>query len=343
MRITSTMMQQGYMRNLNKSANTYNKSMVTATNYRKYQTVSEDPGAATKGFQLRRELSRTQAHLDNAKNIEGKMSVAEGTLKTYHEKLKDINDRLVSANNGTIAADDRNVFATELETIARALLQDMNGSYSGQYVFGGAETANPPFSTEEETGKLLYRGYPLSFDQDRVGQAGYPYATQEDFDKKMEEFSGDSVLIDMGYGLIVNDQRTAFEASLPGINYLGYGTNEENGLSKNVYDLVNEMADYLRQDDFDHDRFGEMMNQFGDGIAVYLVGITEMGSKSAALEYTSARLETAITDLKEKDTEVEMVDFEEAVTDFKWAQTAWNAALGIGTQVLQPSLLTYLT
>ena len=61
MRITSTMMQKGYMRNLNRAANTYNKSMVTATNYRKFQTVSEDPGAATKAFQLRRELAKKEA------------------------------------------------------------------------------------------------------------------------------------------------------------------------------------------------------------------------------------------------------------------------------------------
>lgn len=344
MRITSTMMQKGYMRNLNRAAVTYNKSMVTATNYRKFQTVSEDPGAATKAFQLRRELVKKEAYLENAENIEGKMDVAEGILKTYHEKLKDINDRLVAANTGTIAADDREVFAKELETVAAAILQDMNGEYAGQYVFGGAETSVPPFSTDAKTGEMLYRGYPLAFDEKRVGEEGYPYISKEDFDKKMEEFTTDSVLIDLGYGLIVNDGRSAFEASLPGINYLGYGTDEETGLNKNTYNLIREMAAYLRNDDanFDHDKFGNMMNQFGESIALYLVGITEMGTKTSALEYTTNRLETAIVDLKEKSSEVEHVDFEEAVTDFKWDKTAWNAALQIGTQVIQPSLLNYL-
>ena len=344
MRITSTMMQKGYMRNLNRAANTYNKSMVTATNYRKFQTVSEDPGAATKAFQLRRELAKKEAYLENAENIEGKMDVAEGILTTYHEKLKDLNDRLIVANTGTIAADDREVFAKELETVAAAILQDMNGEYAGQYVFGGAESSVPPFSTDAKTGEMLYRGCPLTFDEERIGETGYPYASQEEFEKKMEEFTTDSVLIDLGYGLIVNDGRSAFEASLPGINYLGYGRDEETGLSKNSYNLIFEMADYLRKDDaeFNQDEFGKMMNQFGESISLYLVGITEMGTKTAALEYTTTRLETAITDLKEKSSEVEFVDFEEAVTGFKWDQTAWNAALQIGTQVIQPSLLDYL-
>lgn len=335
MRITTVMMGRKYGRNLQAQMRRFDEAEQTSSDFRKFRQVSDDPASASKAFQIRREISRVEAHQSNAEMAEGRINTAESSLVNVQELLKDVHDRLVQGNNGTLTQEDRATIATELRGIQNAIIQDMNVSYSGQYLFGGTHTDKAPITVGED-GKMLFRGMPL---EKMDGE------TEKEFEERMTELENERILIDFGYGIDASKKESGFDISLSAVNLLGRGTDEETGFSNNLYNLAGEMAKYLEDtadSDYDHEYFGTYMTQYEKCHDKFLTGITNMGEKEHTIEYTKTRLASTMKALQEKQSYVETVDPEDALTNFKYQEFAYRAALSIGTKVLQPSLLDYM-
>ena len=54
MRITTVMMGNRYMANLQRNKASFNKAEQQSTDFRKFYQISDDPASAANGFQLRR-------------------------------------------------------------------------------------------------------------------------------------------------------------------------------------------------------------------------------------------------------------------------------------------------
>lgn len=410
MRVTSGMVRRNYQSNLLSAQERLHAANMTSTNYKKFQRVSENTAGASKAFQVRRELSRALTFEETAKDLQGRLNTAEDCIMNIETKLTNAYEKVVSAANGTWSEEERDIFAEELRGLQKAILQDMNTSYAGQYMFGGAATGKSPLDVDEH-GKLTYRGFTvdgpkapvepirptepieptapgnpgdawwdaMSPEQqqeytekyteakkqyDEVDKPNYDAAKaqydidkpvydaakqvydkeKEEFDKNMEALANESVLIDLGYGINTDNEQSGFDISLPALDFLGYGIDEETGMSNNLYNLIGEMAGYLENagEDFDSAKFGKYMDQFEKTRDSYLTKMTNMGNKSETINYTLTRLSTTIVSLQEKQSYVESVDPAKALTDWQWEQFAYRSALAIGTKVLQPTLLDYL-
>lgn len=325
MRITTTMMNRNYMGTLGDAAAGMSAASLKSTNYRKFQTVSDDPAGAAKAFQLRREYSDVGHYLDNAQDADGKLKTAESAIMSMEEKIKDISDRIIHSLNDP-SKDDRDIFAKELKSIQGAMLQEMNTSFAGQHIFGGSEGTAVPFTVGDD-GRLLYRGEALdgaNFDQ-----------------SSLDVLSQEKILVDFGFGIDPENPNSGFDISLPGINFLGYGETDQ-GVSKNLYNLIGDMADYLVSEDFTHEGMDLYTNQFDASKSTFLQGLTEMGSKSHSIEYTVERLKTSELNIKEKINYVEFVSPESAISEFKMQEFAYRATLSIGTKIIQPTLIDFM-
>lgn len=334
MRITSVMMGNSYRRNLQASQQRLNEASLRSTDFLKFHKVSDDPASASKGFQLRREISRVNAQVSNAEMMEGRINTAESALVNVQEQLKDVKDRLIQGNNGTFSAENRSVIAEEMRGIQKAIIQDMNISYTGQHLFGGEKTDEAPLSADEN-GKLLFRGQSLE---------QLPNESDKDFKARMAKLEDEMVLIDFGYGLEAGNSESGFDVSLSAVDFLGYGV-DESGTPTNLYNLIGEMADYLENNDdstFDPEFFGKYIEQYDDSHDNFLNALTNMGQKAHTIEYTKTRLSASLKSLQEKQSYVEAVEPAEALNDFKYEEFAFRAALTIGTKILQPSLLDFL-
>lgn len=322
MRITTSMMSRNYMRSLNDATGALSKASIKSTNFRKFQSVSDNPAGATKAFQLRREFADNQNYLDNAEELDGRMKTAESAVLNVQEMIKDVRDRMLNSMNDP-NQEDRAIFAKELKSIQGSILQEMNTSYSGQYLFGGTEGSEAPFVVGDD-GRLLYRNQSV------------------DNDIAMGKLSSERVLVDLGFGIDANDGNSGFDASLPGINFLGFGKNQENGLSQNLYNLIGEIADYLVSDEYNAEDMGNNITQFDSVSDNFLEKLTDMGSKSHNIEYTINRLKTAELNIKEKINYVEFVSPEEAISEFKMQEFTYRSTLAIGTKIIQPSLIDFM-
>ncbi len=337
MRITTVMMGNRYMANLQRNKASFNKAEQQSTDFRKFYQISDDPASAAKGFQLRREITKNEAQLRNAEFADGRMKTAESSMTNIQDQLKDIRDRLVQGNHGTYNPEDKETIAKELRGIQAAIVQELNVSYTDQYLFGGAVTGKAPVSVED--GQMLYRGKPL---EQAAGE------TIADFEKRIEIYQSESIITDFGYGINGEDDDSGFDISLSAVNLMGYGsTKSESGItmSNNLYNLAGQMADYLEgagEEGFDEEVFGEYIVQFDNVHKNFLNELTKMGEKAKTIEYTITRLKANGLALAEKQNYVENVEPEEALTNFKYQEFAYRAALAVGNKVIQPSLLDYL-
>ncbi|MCI9604935.1 MAG: hypothetical protein HFH19_12275, partial [Ruminococcus sp.] len=248
----------------------------------------------------------------------------------------------IEGMNGTnLSKETRQTYADAWRGAQQSMLLSLNATYGDEYVFGGSDAKNVPFTLEEVNGEqvLKYRGVNVSD------------PANADI---LEELSKDSHFIDLGFGLDVTDvtppansgqydidPATAFNTSLPGINLVGYGLDADKD-PKNMVLLAGKVADMLESEDFDYDRYKELVGKFEDGRNDLLSQVTILGTQTEFLTTTKERLENNKIQIAEDYDNVVNVDMAEAIMDFSWAQYVYNASLKVGNNILTPSFIDFM-
>ncbi len=166
----------------------------------------------------------------------------------------------------------------------------------------------------------------------------------------LEALAKDHVYVDIGLGIESGESgaatgQSAFDSAMPGIRYVGYGT-DENGVPKNVFSLLKDIEGYLKDDSVSVSELVEELNPYRDALQsaedTFISSKTDIGARGNFLEETDSYLEAIGENLSEKDNQVEYVDFEDAITSFSTQQYCYLASLQVGSKVLQTSLMDYL-
>ena len=313
MRITTNAILRNYNKNLSTSMKNLDTMRNRVMTQRKYMSTAEDPSSALRATSLERKYAKNNDYLDTVDDIQ-------------------------SHQNGTnITEETRRTYADAWKGAQQSMLLSLNATYGDEYVFGGSDAKNCPFSLETVNGKqvLKYRGVDVT--------EGDP--------KALEQLSKDSHFIDLGFGLEVNDgtppdeqynidPATAFN---PGINLVGYGKDAD-GDSKNMVVLAGQIAEELAKPagDFDYERYRTLLNKFEDGRNDLLSEVTILGTQTEFLTTTKERLENNKIQIAEDYDNVVNVDMAEAIMDFSWAQYVYNASLKVGNNILTPSFIDFM-
>lgn len=152
-RMTTIGVLNNYRYDLNKSNNTMNKAMNTVLTGRSFSSYGEDPALATRCFQIRRSFLRTASQLEVNTSMVSKYGQAWSCLDTVSQ---DIYDSTVTQNSTAFGsllrsendpdASGRNALGQSLSALAKSIVQTMNGRNGENYIFGGADTLNAPFT-----------------------------------------------------------------------------------------------------------------------------------------------------------------------------------------------------
>ena len=165
----------------------------------------------------------------------------------------------------------------------------------------------------------------------------------------MGKLANEEMLANLGLGLQLDedgkvDSQSAFNTSIPGISFLGYGTSNVDGteMPDNLYSLLGKIADQLESDDFSMDSIQPYLDHFSDQENKLLSEITKMGAKSNFLSTLKSNLDPMGDKILERDQNVENVKAEDAITDFYMQKYAYEAALSIGTKIISKTLLDFM-
>ena len=335
MRITTSAIIRNYKNNLSTTINTLNSSRTKVMTQRSFNSVAENPGAAARASQLHRKYYKNQDNLSMLNDVQSRQDGQEDSMRQINDMLKTINkDYGIQAMNGTNQTlETRQGYASALKEFQKSMVLSLNSTYEDTFLFAGSDGKNPPFVLSED-GTLTYRNINVD------AANGTP--DHEELDK----LSIEKLYVDLGLGLSLDENNevvpsSAFNMSLPGINAVGYGQDND-GMSNNVIVLTGQMADLLSAETFDAQEYQKLSSKFEKVSTGILNQITELGVKSEFLTTTKDRLENTDISLQEQMQNVEGIDLAKALTDYSWNQYAYNAALKVGTSILSASFIDFM-
>jgi flagellar hook-associated protein 3 FlgL len=336
------MMTSKYSTNLNSISSDLDKLNTQVATGRKYARTSEDVSSAVRGYQIRRNLSKIEGYQDNIRHADDFLTNSESTLGQIESSLAEATDKILQGMNGTQSEGERKIIASELRTIQSQLLETLNTSTSGMYLFGGSNNEKP-FAVVG--GKLQYNGNNL----DDLNE-GTP-AEKE----LVASLKQDSLYVDIGLGVSFDqttgevDRNTVFNYSKAGISFVGNGTNSSKipgeTVSNNLYDLLGRIATEFEKPDVEYssDNADSLYGFFKENSLKTYQATTEIGAKTQYLEFMTSRYETQNFNLEERQTKVEGVDAAYTYIAFQSQKVAYQAALQMGQSVVQQSVFDYMS
>lgn len=343
-RVTTNGTLRNYRSSLMRSSKGLNSARDTVLSQRNFNSYAEDPAAATQAFKLRRAFSRTSDQITNNTAVTKKYQSAWNVLDAVKNDLTEAEGK-VSALSGITdtAGGGRQPLGSVLVNAAESIIQSMNSKYGSAYIFGGNDSlGDAPFTTAggaDGSIEVLYRGLKVS-----------DPANQE----ALDIMNAERAYVDVGSGLTEVDgklvESTAFNTALSGIEYLGYGVDED-GDPKNVAEVLYKLGSIFSRCDAqsgayasaaDEETAERLATKVQDALDGLVNKWAQMDTKSAYLKTNANRLNTMSDELNEQILDIEQVDLADAITEFSWAQYCYNAALKVGNSILSQSLLDYM-
>ena len=190
--------------------------------------------------------------------------------------------------------------------------------------------------------------------EDTITKTDYEKA-EADMKKLQYMMNDEATYVDIGLGMKENpdtDQliaSSAYDSSLQGITFLGYGVDED-GDPKNIVSLIKRMGEICStykdepwgKENAHWEEFNRLAGKLEDSMGDLDSAYTDLSAATQKLKNNGELLEDTAYNLTEQISGVEDVDMAEAITSFIWAQYCYNAALKVGNSILSQSLMDYL-
>lgn len=321
MRVTNKQITNTFINNFNKGLENLNRLSLRAASGQKYQKGSEDPVSSLKSMIVKKDLARNSMFQSNIGDVNSILSEVEAGVKQTSSILTDALEKVLQGKSDTYEA-DRGIIAQTLKNYQSEILDISNTKFTDKYIFGGNSSNELPF-TFDASGNLLYHGIDVNTTAD---------------------FKDEPIYYDIGLGFKADSagniiEGTAFNLSNPGSELMGTGV-DLNGLPNNIYNLIGDIAKKFENNDMtDMSIYAEKLEDLKEEM---LVKYTNVGQKSSFVAFLEKRHESTETNLFEKQNGIEGVDSARAIIEFNSQRDAYNAALQMGSNILQMSLLDYM-
>lgn len=328
-RITTGMIANGYINNLNQSKNDLNRAQQKAYTYRAFNQVSDDPFAAGQTFQIRRATAMNENYQTNLDNVQSAITTAESTLRDVYSIMSNANSSsVIKAVNGTMNSDNRAQIAKQLTNMRDSILADMNQEYADEYLFSGAGTSQAPFSVDA-SGNLLYRGINVDTGENTNGASAtinYNYT-----DPTTHVTSPKTMQINFGKG--IGKQLDGYSIKLDvqtGASGFSTSLSSPKELTITVPDgkTKDDLANYLKSGSFQTDLQGAIPGFTGTTSGVTIDNLSEVkGDKVLSGGTAAASPTSSYVNLSDLANEKSYVDIGLGLNVNAIDQSAYNSAM----------------
>jgi flagellar hook-associated protein 3 FlgL len=315
MRITNNMASDRVIADLQAQYATMANTQLQISTGRRVNQPSDDPTAAAQERLRNSELSGIKSSQSSVATAQTALNSSESSLENVRSVLSRANELALSGANGSASQDDRNAMASEIDQLIQSTKDAMNTKVGDTYIFSGTKSDVAPYSAasgdtyQGDGGALL-----------RDGGAGVVLQTNPAF-------------VGVGGGAAVPLTADAI---------LGNGSAAGDG---KVLDALTQLAAHLRggtpadiQAIQTTDLQAIKANQTAVSSAVSAIGAMS-NRATAALSRLTDLEDTA----KQSIDDLTGVDLAQAITDYSAQSAAYQASLKVGAQIIQPSLLQFLT
>ncbi|HEV7493759.1 flagellar hook-associated protein FlgL [Baekduia sp.] len=315
MRITNNMVSDRVIADLQSRYAAMADTQLQISTGRRVNQPSDDPTAAAQERLRLSELSGITGSQSSVASAQTALNASESSLEGVRSVLSRANELALSAANGSLSQDDRVTIANEIDQLIKSAKDSMNTKVGDSYIFAGTKSDAAPYA--DATGDT-YQGDGGALLRD--GGAGVVLQTNPSF-------------VPVGGGAAVPMTADAI---------LGNGSASGDG---RVLDALTQLSAHLRggttadlQAIQSTDLQAIKANQTAVSSAVSAIGAMSNRATAAA-----SRLEDLEATAKQNIDDLTGVDMAKAITDYSAQSAAYQASLKVGAQIIQPSLLQFLT
>lgn len=306
MRVTTNSLINNLIMNINRNLERVHVNQRKMASGKELFRPSDDPIAVTKSLLLRKNVADISQYKANAEESLGWLSNTESSLASIIENLNQAREMTLRAANDTSSASDRATFGHEVKLLIDELSQISNVTYAGRYVYSGASTKTSPFDA--------------SFDY-----VGTETALVREVNK------GVNLTVNLtGTNVFRVDSSAAYDSS----------TNSVFGMLSQLQQVLYQESQGLGRPDSGN--ISNFLNDIDKAIDNTLALISEIGTKVKSIEELTQKHEDFLLSSVSLLSKIEDADMTRVVTDLYAAESVYNASLGAGARIIQPSLLDFL-
>ena len=288
---------------------------------------SDDPAASSAILKV---LSQQSANTQYATNINdglGWLSTADSTMTSSENLVRQAKDLTIqAANSGTSSAASREAIAAQLEGVRDDLLNAANTKYNGRSIFAGTSDAATAFDATS-TPPYAYSGTRTTTAADGTTTT----SSLGDVQRRIGSGPADTVTV-----------------SADGAAAFGSG-------ASSVFQQIQDVIDALRSPGYDADTPDAVTgatpkDTITAGIDLLGTALTNLSTQHAVVGANYARMTSAKTQnattataLESQRSGLQDADTTKTLLDLKTQELAYQTALQVTAQVLQPTLMSFLS
>jgi flagellar hook-associated protein 3 FlgL len=320
MRVTHQMLVTTNLSNLQRGMSRLAAAQNAVSSGRQINKPSDDPAGTSQAMQLRDRLATEARYKKSAQDGIGWLSQADATMQSMMSTTQRVRDLAVRGlSNGAMSDTDRVALAKEVEGLRDALLGQVNSTYNGRPVFGGATKGSEAFATAGTPVPLVVDGEAI-LDSD-----GNPVMTVE--------YAGDSG----------STKRIVGDGLTEDVTLVGDDVFSDDAGTTNIFDLLARMADHIQGTaPTDHDKLGADLAKLDDIMSNMRAAQAEVGTRYNKLEAVISTADLNYASLTNTLIDTENVDIATASIELASAEVAYQASMAATAKVIQPSLASFL-
>lgn len=310
MRITNNMMMKNYLSNLNNNLTNLTDYQYKVASGKNINSLSDDPIGLISIMNSNVKLQKNDEYQETVESATAWLNQTDSAVYQMNQILQSAYEALVSSAGDDRSPEDKKATAEYIAQLRDQSLTIANNQNGSKYLFGGYNVNNKPF-TVDSGGNILYNGLDLTD------------ATNPD----LIAAESQSIAYEIGAGIVM-------DISITGIELMGKGDG-------NVYTVLDNLYNALMSD-APAEELGTYITSIQNCQSSVMSTDAKVGGMVNRLALLKNRYEEEDLTYKELKSNVEDVDLAEAYTNYVMSMTVYNAALKVGTQIIQASILDYL-
>ncbi|WP_240371425.1 flagellar hook-associated protein FlgL [Anoxybacteroides rupiense] len=303
MRVTQGMLAANMLRNLSASYAQLGKYQDQLATGKKINRPSDDPVVAMKGMAYRTNLTEVQQFKRNFSEAYNWIENSDDALDKATQALQRIRELVVQASNDTYETTQRESISQEVEQLTEHLVSIANTQVGDKYIFNGTDTLKQPVDLTQTPPIVSTNANPINIE------------------------------LSKGIYVPVNVDPTkvfGYDSSATSAN--------GNGLFSDLQFLSADLKDAMKSGA----DISQYLNYLDKHINNLLSARAELGARMNRIELMEERVDQQEVVANRILSDNEDADIERVITDLKMQETVHRAALGVGSRIIQPTLLDFL-
>lgn len=296
-------MSQSFLSNLGKNMNNVYKYQEQLSSMKQVNRPSDDPLKVSKILDLKNEIKQNVQYKTTINDSIDFTNVQDAALSSATDSLQRISVLTQQAANGTYNEQDRQAIKTEIENEVETMMDSLNTSFGGRYIFGGQKSNEKPFSINKEDG---------SFSIEYSGSG--------------DEING-NVSKEISRGVTVDlqtDGSRLFEVD-----------------GENLGDIFNELFTALEENDTEA-LGGPLLEKIEKAMDNTVNVRTNIGAIQNRLIAARDRNEQEYLNLESTLSTNQDIDLAETYMHYSMEMVAYQASMNMGTRILQTNIMDYV-